>query len=163
MLPLPPEFVLAQDGAEKQDCERNAAKRWLGGHGAEMARLGATVLGDDLYCHEPFCRELQSLGLGFVLVCKPDSHPTTYEWLEDLERNGAVGMLAGRVVGARHAEHVLAEVGEDQVVRHRRDLVEARLAELSLDVVLLGKPEAAMGLHAGFGRRPVAFGPGPCH
>jgi hypothetical protein len=29
VLPLPPEFVAPQDGAEKQDCERNAAKRWL--------------------------------------------------------------------------------------------------------------------------------------
>ncbi len=28
-LPLMPEFVAKQDGAEKQDCERNAAKRWL--------------------------------------------------------------------------------------------------------------------------------------
>jgi hypothetical protein len=29
VLPLMPEFVVPQDGAEKQDCERNAAKRWL--------------------------------------------------------------------------------------------------------------------------------------
>ena len=28
-LPLPPEFVQPQDGAEKQDCERQAVKRWL--------------------------------------------------------------------------------------------------------------------------------------
>ena len=29
-LPLMPEFIAPQDGAEKQDCERNGAKRWLG-------------------------------------------------------------------------------------------------------------------------------------
>jgi hypothetical protein len=29
VMPLPPEFIQAQDGAEKQDCEINAAKRWL--------------------------------------------------------------------------------------------------------------------------------------
>ena len=34
VLPLPPEFIAPQDGAEKQDCERNAAKRWLAQHGA---------------------------------------------------------------------------------------------------------------------------------
>ena len=33
VLPLPPEFIAPQDGAEKQDCERNAAKRWLGSTG----------------------------------------------------------------------------------------------------------------------------------
>jgi hypothetical protein len=103
VVPLAPEFVRPQDGMEKQDCELNAAKRWLGAHGAALAARCATLLGDDLYCHEPFCRELLALGLGFILVCKPDSHPTTYEWLEDLERNGAVGMLARtRWTGRRH-------------------------------------------------------------
>ena len=29
VLPLPPEFIAPRDGAEKQDCERNAAKRRL--------------------------------------------------------------------------------------------------------------------------------------
>ena len=33
VLPLMPEFITPQDGAEKQDCERNAAKRWLSAHG----------------------------------------------------------------------------------------------------------------------------------
>lgn len=28
VLPLPPEFIVPQDGSEKQDCERAAAKRW---------------------------------------------------------------------------------------------------------------------------------------
>ena len=28
-VPLSPEFIVKQDGAEKQDCERNAVKRWL--------------------------------------------------------------------------------------------------------------------------------------
>ena len=38
VLPLPPEFIAPQDGGEKQDCERNAAKRWLAKHGPSMAR-----------------------------------------------------------------------------------------------------------------------------
>jgi len=37
VLPLPPEFIIPQDGAEKQDCERNAVKRWLAKHGPAMA------------------------------------------------------------------------------------------------------------------------------
>ena len=31
-LPLIPEFIAKPDGAEKQDCERGATKRWLGLH-----------------------------------------------------------------------------------------------------------------------------------
>jgi len=90
VIPLAPEFVTPQDGAGKQDCELNAAKRWLAGHGEECRLLKVIVLGDDLYCHEPFCLELRSYGLGFILVCKPSSHPATYEWLEYLGRTGAV-------------------------------------------------------------------------
>ena len=41
VLPLPPEFIVPQDGAEKQDCERNAAKRWLARHGASLAHAAA--------------------------------------------------------------------------------------------------------------------------
>src|SRR6478609_1763262 len=52
-------------------------------------------------------------------------------------------------VRARQPENVLADVCEDQVVRHRRDRVQARLAKLSLDVVLLGEPETAERVQAG--------------
>jgi hypothetical protein len=87
---LAPEFVTPQDGAAKQDCEINAAKRWLAAHGAALARLKTTVLGEDPYCHEPFGRELLAQGLDFILVCKPSSHATVFEWLAHLARNGAV-------------------------------------------------------------------------
>ena len=49
---------------------------------------------------------------------------------------------------------MLADVGEDQVVRDRRHLVEPRLAELPLDVVLLGEAEAAVRVEARVRRRP---------
>ena len=32
VIPLEPEFLVPQDGAEKQDCENMAAKRWLDAH-----------------------------------------------------------------------------------------------------------------------------------
>jgi hypothetical protein len=90
VIPLAPEFVRPQDGHEKQDCEINASLRWLDSRGSQYAALGTTVLGDDLYCHEPFCRALLAKGFEFILVCKADSHKTLYEWVDDLERNGIV-------------------------------------------------------------------------
>ena len=93
VIPLAPAFIRPQDGAQKQDCELNTAKRWLAAHGEECARLKAIILGDDLYCHEPFCRAVQAQGLDFILVCKPDSHPVTYEWVADLQRTGAIGTV----------------------------------------------------------------------
>src|SRR4029450_13683757 len=43
------------------------------------------------------------------------------------------------LVGARHAEHVLAHVRGHEIVVDGRGRVEAGLAELALDVVLLGE------------------------
>ena len=93
VISLAPEFIRPQDGQAKQDCEINASLRWLESRGTLFAELGVTVLGDDLYCHEPFCKALRAKEFEFILVCKPDSHKTLYEWVSDLERNGAIKTL----------------------------------------------------------------------
>lgn len=90
VIALVPEFIRPQDGAEKQDCELNAAKRWLHEHGGDYRSLNVTVLGDDLYRHEPFCLEVLAQGFDFILVCKPNSHALVYEWLNYLQGIGAV-------------------------------------------------------------------------
>lgn len=103
VIPLAPEFVQPQDGAAKQDCELNAAKRWLATWGDDYSPFGVTLLGDDLYCHEPFCQAILDQGMNFILVCKPTSHPLTYEWLDFLDRGGAVRtVVRHRWTGRRH-------------------------------------------------------------
>ncbi|MDD5275354.1 MAG: hypothetical protein PHR16_04660 [Methylovulum sp.] len=71
VISLAPEFVRPQDGLDKQDCELNASLRWLDSRGSQYAALGTTVLGDNLRCHEPFCRALLSKGFGVILVYIP--------------------------------------------------------------------------------------------
>ena len=44
-VPLMPEFIVKQDGAEKQDCERNAAKRWLTAHCERVKALRPVLSG----------------------------------------------------------------------------------------------------------------------
>ena len=67
-LPLPPEFITPQDGAEKQDCESRAMRRWLAAHGPGLARLKPVYLGDDLYSRQPICESVQALGADFLFV-----------------------------------------------------------------------------------------------
>lgn len=90
---LPPQFVEPQDGHAKQDCELAAAKRWLDRWGAHYAARGMTVLGDDLYCHQPFCQQVAAAGAHFLFACKPESHSTTYEWVDELQRMGKIQTL----------------------------------------------------------------------
>lgn len=85
VIPLVPEFVIPQDGHDKQDCENAAAKRWLSQHGKRYSALKATILGDDLYCHQPLCQQLLAQQFNFILVCRPESHTTLYEHLEGID------------------------------------------------------------------------------
>jgi hypothetical protein len=87
VLPLPPEFIAPQDGAEKQDCERNAAKRWLERHGPAIADLRPVFLGDDLFACQPIAAAIQQADGNFILTCKPSSHQTITEYLIGAELN----------------------------------------------------------------------------
>ena len=93
VFPLPPAFVAPQDGHTKQDCELAASARWLPQWAPRIAPWGITCLGDDLYCHQPFCQQVLAQGCHFLFVCLPQSHATLYDWLADFERNGAVPTL----------------------------------------------------------------------
>ena len=104
VLPLAPEFIMPQDGAEKQDCERNAAKRWVDAHGERFRPHSVTILADDLHCHQPFCQKLLDQQMNFILVCKPTSHPGLYEEVNLLSQAGAVEEKSQRLWNGRHHE-----------------------------------------------------------
>jgi hypothetical protein len=85
VIPWVPEFIVPQEGHDKQDCETAAAKRWLSQHGQRFSPLKVTILGDDLYCHQPWCQQLLEQHLNFILVCRPESHTTLYEHLDGID------------------------------------------------------------------------------
>jgi hypothetical protein len=85
VVPLEPEFIAPQDGAEKQDCENAAAKRWLASHGPRYARLSPIYLGDDLFSRQPLCEAAREVGGHFIFVCKPSSHPLIAEYTTGID------------------------------------------------------------------------------
>jgi hypothetical protein len=104
VLPFIPEFIQPQDGADKQDSEIAAAKRWLARHIAWLQTQRAILLGDDLFSHQPFCELILAAELDFILVCKPDSHVTLYDWITGMERGGKLATVTRRVWNGRHGE-----------------------------------------------------------
>ena len=99
VVPLRPEFITPQDGQVKQDCEINAAKRWLAAHAQRYSTGNETLLGDDLYSHQPFCRQVLLHGFHFFFTCKPSSHPYLSGWVEGLEPGRGRHTLKQRVKG----------------------------------------------------------------
>lgn len=131
VIPLEPEFITPQDGHDKQDCENAAAKRWLAQHGASLRALGTTVLGDDLYSRQPLCEAVLAEGLNFLFVCKPDSHPTLYEWVEGLERTGGVHRVVHQ---RRHGKTRYADTYRfvnDVPLREGKDALRVNWCELT--------------------------------
>ncbi len=60
VVPLEPEFIVPQDGHDKQDCESRAVRRWLERHGRRYARLKPIYLGDDLFSRQPVCEAVRA-------------------------------------------------------------------------------------------------------
>ena len=93
VISLAPEFITPQDGHEKQDCEVAAAKRWLKNHSSEFKGQPITLLGDDLYSHQPMCEEIFAVGMNLIFTCLETSHTGLYDWLKYLDGIGEVKKL----------------------------------------------------------------------
>lgn len=96
VIALMPEFITPQDGVEKQDCEIRAAERWVRSNVSRFAPHTLTFLGDDLYCHQPFCELLDAQQCGFIFTCKPESHLALYDEIALLRQAGAISHICDR-------------------------------------------------------------------
>lgn len=104
VISLMPEFIRPQDGAQKQDSETAAAKRWITAHHDLVAPGHLTVLGDDLYSRQPMCQTCLDHQVNFIFVCLPTSHRALYEWLAYLEAHDEVHRHQARVWTGREYE-----------------------------------------------------------
>jgi hypothetical protein len=84
VLPFEPEFIRNEDGSEKQDCERNAAKRYFERKAEGLRGLKPTFLGDDLYACHSICAKILEMGMSFIFTCKEESHP----WIAEQVKYG---------------------------------------------------------------------------
>jgi hypothetical protein len=99
---LPPEFIHPQDGADKQDSETAAAKRWIKTHRHVFDKGRITLLGDDLYSRQPMCQLCLENQWNFIFVCLPTSHPALYEWQRTVD-NHISNILTKTATGNRVA------------------------------------------------------------
>jgi len=139
VIALEPEFIIAQDGHEKQDCERAAAKRWLEQYGTRYAAFKATLLGDDLFCNQPLCESVLAQKFNFIFVCKPDSHPELYQMVAFLEAHGLVEQFSERVWKGKYAEIFTYRFVNQVPLRAGADALKVNWCELSIQRETTGK------------------------
>jgi hypothetical protein len=74
VIPLCPEIIQKQDGDTKNDCERNAAKRFLGKFRKDHPHLKIIVIEDGLSSNTPHIKEIKAHNMHFILGVKPGDH-----------------------------------------------------------------------------------------
>lgn len=74
VIPLAPEPIQRDDGSSKNDCERNAARRWLRRFRREHPHLPVIITEDALSSNAPHLRDLQAARVHFLLGVKPGDH-----------------------------------------------------------------------------------------
>jgi hypothetical protein len=90
VIPLAPEPITRQDGATKNDCERNAAKRLLPDIRRAHPHLKLLVVEDALAANAPHIRLLQALNMRFILGVKPGDHAALFEQVQQQARQHEV-------------------------------------------------------------------------
>jgi len=131
---LEPEFIVPQDGTEKQDCERRAAHRWIERNGPRFDTRQVTVLADDLHCNQPFCKRLSTHHLHFILNCKPESHKVLYEEVELLDKIDGVTTCEDRVWTGQGYERRIYRFVEHVPLRRPPEPLYVNWCELTITV-----------------------------
>jgi len=82
VIPLCPEPITKQDGATKNDCERNAFNRFFIDLKREHPRLKATLVSDALSANAPHVNLLKSNGYSFIITVKPDGNRFVFDFVK---------------------------------------------------------------------------------
>jgi hypothetical protein len=94
VIPLFPEMIQKQDGATKNDCERNAARRLIGYIREDHPNLKIIVVEDGLSSNGPHIRDLQEHNLRFILGVKPGDHDLLFRNVKEAVNDGTATTLS---------------------------------------------------------------------
>jgi hypothetical protein len=93
VFPIAPEPIQRQDGQQKNDCERNAARRKLQRFRKDHPHLRVIVVEDAISSNAPHIRDLILYNCRFILGVKPGDHAHLFEQFEQrLEANEVEGV-----------------------------------------------------------------------
>ncbi len=90
VIPLMPEPIVKQDGTEKNDCERNAAKRFITKLRQDHPHLKLIVTEDGLSSNAPHIETLHDYGCHYILGVKEGDHAYLFEQVQAAEQAGRV-------------------------------------------------------------------------
>jgi len=89
VIPLAPEPIIKQDGATKNDSERNASKRFFEKLIKMHPHLRLIVTEDGLNSNAPHIRELEKHNLHYILGAKEGDHEFLFDYVRSAAKDGS--------------------------------------------------------------------------
>lgn len=83
VVPLAPEFIVKQDGETKNDCERNAAKRFFEKLRKDHPHLPIIITEDSLSSNAPHIWEAEKYNLHYILGVKEGDHSFLFKHVRE--------------------------------------------------------------------------------
>ena len=102
VIPLAPEPIIRQDGESKNDCERNAAKRFFEKLRQDYPRLPLIIVEDGLSANAPHIAELRRHKLRFILGVKPGDHKYLFDYVAQAKAAGQTTTVEMQKEGSTH-------------------------------------------------------------
>src|SRR5438094_2587042 len=90
VIPLMPEPIVKHDGTDKNDCERNAAKRFVAKLRQDHPHLKFIVTEDSLSSNAPHIETLHNHALHYLLGVKEGDHAFLFQQVQAAEHAGRV-------------------------------------------------------------------------
>jgi hypothetical protein len=90
VIPLAPEAIVKQDGSTKNDCERNAGKRFIENLREDYPNLPFLIIEDALSANAPHIEVLKDNNIRFILGVKPGDHAFLFDYVEQARQRGEV-------------------------------------------------------------------------
>jgi len=90
VIPLMPEPIVKQDGTTKNDCERNAAKRFITKLRQDHPHLKFIMTEDALSSNAPHIETLHDSGCHYILGVKEGDHTYLFQQVEAADEAGGV-------------------------------------------------------------------------
>jgi len=110
VIPLAPEPIIKQDGATKNDCERNAAKRFFEQLRRDHPHLPLIITEDALSANAPHLEELEKHNLHYILGVKTGDHAFLFEQVAAAHQAGLTTEVESNGAGVIHRFRFLNQV-----------------------------------------------------
>jgi len=110
VLPLAPEAIVKQDGETKNDCERNAAKRFFAQLRQDYPEWPFIITEDGLSANAPHVQELQKHNLRYILGVKEGDHAFLFAQVEAARQAGRTTEYECQVKGVIHRFRFINQV-----------------------------------------------------